>query len=63
MKWDTSADDVILLGNNTDAIKKNTGTVTAASSEAALEANAERTKYMLLPRQHSREQNHDIKIL
>jgi hypothetical protein len=41
------ADDVNLLGDNTDTIKENTGTLIDASKEAGLEINVEKTKYML----------------
>jgi hypothetical protein len=40
-------DDVILLGDNLDTIKKNTQTLTDASKEVGLEINVEKTKYML----------------
>jgi hypothetical protein len=40
---------VHLLGDNTDTIKKNRGTIIDASKEVDLEVNAEKTKYMLLP--------------
>jgi hypothetical protein len=43
------ADDVNLLGDNIDTIKKNTLTSTDSSEEDGLEVNAEKTKYMLLP--------------
>jgi hypothetical protein len=39
------ADDVNLLGDNTDTIKKNTKTSIDASKETGLEVNAEKTKY------------------
>jgi hypothetical protein len=42
------ADDVNLLGDNMDTIKKNTETLIYASKEVGLEINAEKTKYMLL---------------
>jgi hypothetical protein len=42
------ADDVNLLGDNIDTVKKNTETLTSASKEVGLEVNAEKTKYMLL---------------
>jgi hypothetical protein len=37
------ADDVNLLGGNTDTIKKNTETLTDASTEVGLEINVEKT--------------------
>jgi hypothetical protein len=42
------ADDVTLLGGNTDTIKRNTQTLIDASKEIGLEVNTEKTKYMLL---------------
>jgi hypothetical protein len=44
------ADDVNRLGDNVDAIKKNTETLIDASKEVDLEIKVEKTKYMLLPR-------------
>jgi hypothetical protein len=54
-------DDVNLLGDNTDTVKKITTTLTDASNEAALEVNTEKTKYMLLSRHQNAGQSHDIK--
>jgi hypothetical protein len=54
-------DDVNLLGNNIDTIKKNTGTLIGASKKLGLEVNAEKTKYMLLSRHQNAGQNHNIK--
>jgi hypothetical protein len=42
------ADDVNLLGDNIDTIKKNTQTLIDASKEVGLEVNTEKSKYMLL---------------
>jgi hypothetical protein len=42
------ADDVNLLGDNIDAMKKNMETLIDASKEVGLEVNTEKTKYMLL---------------
>ncbi|PNF23216.1 hypothetical protein B7P43_G02735 [Cryptotermes secundus] len=56
------ADDVNLLGDNVDTIKKNTQTLIDASKEVGLEVNTEKTKYMLLSRHQNAGQNHDIKI-
>jgi hypothetical protein len=41
-------DDVKLLGDNIDTIKKNSETLFDASKEVGLEINPEKTKYMLL---------------
>jgi hypothetical protein len=56
------ADDVNLLGDNIDTIKKNRGTLADAGKEVGLEVNIEKTKYMLLSRHQNAGQNHDIKI-
>jgi hypothetical protein len=40
------ADDVNLLGDNVDTIKKNTQTLIDASKEVGLEVNTEKTKYL-----------------
>jgi hypothetical protein len=42
------ADDVNLLGDNIDTIKRNTQTLIDASKKIGLEVNTEKTKYMLL---------------
>jgi hypothetical protein len=55
------ADDVNLLGDNTDTIKKHR-TLIDASNKVCLEANAEKTKYVLLFRQQNAGQNYDIRI-
>jgi retron-type reverse transcriptase len=56
------ADDVNLLRNNIDAIKKNTETLIDVSEKVGLEIKVEKTKYMLLSRQQNVGQNKDIKI-
>jgi hypothetical protein len=56
------ADDVSLLGDNIDTIKRNTETLTDASKEVGLEINVETTKYMLLSRHQNVGQNRNIKI-
>jgi hypothetical protein len=56
------ADDVNLLGDNIDTIKKNTQTLIDASKVVGLEVNREKTKYMLLSRHQNAGQNQDINI-
>jgi hypothetical protein len=56
------SDDVNLLGDNIDTIKKNMETLTDASKEVGLEINVDKTKYMLLSRHQNVSQNRDIKI-
>jgi hypothetical protein len=51
------ADDVNLLGDNIDTIKRNTRTLTDASKAIGLEVNTE-----LLSHHQNAGQNHDIKI-
>jgi hypothetical protein len=56
------ADDVNLLGDNIDTIKKNTQTLIDANKEVGLQVNTQKTKYMLLSHYHNAGQNHDIKM-
>jgi hypothetical protein len=56
------ADVVNLLGDNTETINKNPGTLIYASKEVCLEINVEKTKYMLLSRHQNVGQNRDMKI-
>jgi hypothetical protein len=56
------ADDVNLLGDNIDTLKKNTETLIDASKEVGLEVNVEKTKYMLLYRHQNVGRNRDIEI-
>jgi sorting nexin-29 len=56
------ADDVNLLGDNIDTIKKDTETLIDASKEVGLKLNVEKFKYMLLSCQQNVGQNRDINI-
>jgi hypothetical protein len=56
------ADDVNVLSDNIDTIKRNTESVIHASKEVGLEVNTEKTKYMLLSHHQNAGQNHDVKI-
>jgi ankyrin repeat protein len=56
------ADDVNLLEDNINIIKKNTQTLIDASKEVGLEVNTEKTKYMLLSRHQNAGKNHHIEI-
>jgi hypothetical protein len=55
------ADDVNLLGDNIDTIKKNTEILIDASKKVGLEINVDKTKYMLLSRHQNVGQNREIK--
>jgi hypothetical protein len=55
------ADDVNVLGDNIDTIKKNTETLDT-SKDVGLDVNAEKTKYMLLSCHQNAGQTHNIKI-
>jgi hypothetical protein len=56
------ADNVNLLGDNIDTIKKNTESLIDASKEVGLEIKVEKTKCMLLSHHQNVGQNRDIKI-
>jgi hypothetical protein len=56
------ADDVNLLGDNINTIKKNRENLIEASKEVGPGVNAGKSKYMLLPCHQKSWQNHDIKI-
>jgi hypothetical protein len=55
------ADDVHIVGDNTDTIKKNTEAFLHASKDFVLEVNPEKTKYMLMSRSQKIRQKYSIK--
>jgi hypothetical protein len=56
------ADDMNLLGDDTETIQKNTQTLIGSGKQVGLEINTERTKYMLLSHHQNAGQNHGIKM-
>jgi hypothetical protein len=55
-------DEMNLLGDNIDTIKKNTETLIDVSKQVGLEIDAQKTMYILLSRQQNAGQNRNIKI-
>ena len=56
------ADDVNMLGENLQNIRKNTEIFIKASKHIGLEINSEKTKYMITSRQQNIVQNQNIMI-
>jgi hypothetical protein len=56
------ADDVNIVGENIDIIKKNKNASLHAIKEVGLEVNPEKTKYMLMSRSQKTGEKHSIKI-
>jgi hypothetical protein len=56
------ADDVNLLGDDIETIKKHTQTLIDAGKEVGLEVNTQKTMYMLLSHHQNTKKNCNIKI-
>jgi hypothetical protein len=59
----TYVDNVILLEDNVDTMKKDGDTFIGASREVGLEINMEKTEYILLSHHQNAGQNCNIKIV
>ena len=55
------ADDVNILGGSIHTVKKNTEGLLEGSTKTGLEANADKTKYMVISRDQNAGQGHSIK--
>ena len=55
-------DDVKMLGGSVRTIKKRREGLLFGSKETGLEVNAEKTKYMVMPRDQNAGRSHSIKI-
>jgi hypothetical protein len=51
-----------MLGRSVHNVKKNTEALVVASKENGLEVNADKTKYMAIPRDQIGERSHTINI-
>ena len=54
--------DVNILGGSIHTIKKNTNTLFDASKEIGLEVNADKTTYMVMPREQNERRSRSMKI-
>jgi len=56
------ADDVNILGGNIHTLKENAEALVAATREIGLEVNADKTRYMVMPRDQNAGRNHSVRI-
>ena len=56
------ADDVNILGGSVHIIKKNAAPLVVTSKETCLEENIDKTKFMVMSRDHNAGRSHNIKI-
>ena len=55
------ADNVHILGESVHTVKENTASLVAASRGGGLQANADKTKYMIMSRDQNAGRSHNIK--
>jgi len=60
-KWYTSADDGNMLGGSVYTKKKKAEALVIASKETGLAVNADKTKYMVMPRDQNAVRSQNIK--
>ena len=54
--------DVNILGGSVHTVKENAEALVVATKEIGLEVNADKTKYMVMPRDQNAGQGHSVKI-
>jgi hypothetical protein len=56
------ADDLIILGGSAHTVKENAGALVVANKETGLEVNADKTKYMIMSRDHKTGRSYRMRI-
>jgi hypothetical protein len=57
------ADDINIVGGSIHTIKKNTDALVIASQETGLEANADKTKYMVMSPDQNARRSHNTRLI